>query len=1058
MEDANMDLALMVRPPAGSPSSVQDIWDKVVGDDVRMPGTFDLSVHGALEAARQGDWALCAYLAARCFKDAGSEEDGARALAQPDTLVGEFLWMTGMDPIVVDVPLGLERLWVKPDDTQEPELIPSHRLAPRMTSDGLVAIHGRCAGTLARGLRSSAERLVPGTILEMSHLVCPQATVQATPQGQHQRKTQQRRPASAGPVRPGGQCGVVPLRRLQLQPEDLRTVYSILHEEVHEDEESWCDHVKAKLMVGGRYHVLCYPLAGDLTKVLLRPVRRPVLPVGTLLALGETLASQCAKSGQWELLRVLLKAGVPCPDLAKEFANLCGRQPAVRRRWLQDLSAVEGRPTSLIALAAQSSAGAQSLATLLRALREAQQPVYIQDCQLADGQPILEGLAEAFKWDMVKAILEELEEEGTLCAASMVDLAKSPSLSHAPREVLELIEGLLLVERTTGVRARSLKEYFERQVAGEVMDGLGPLGFNQADGTLTDHISRLLVLDCASRLLGARFIPGAGTEIIFARVPSESLEAAAAALASPGCAMLPVDLGGRAATLRDPSEGGAWLPLLCPTAYLSSCGAGNLDVLCIPAGHIPTPYVLQPSVHVSVVTPCCRQPLAGVIVQIGGHRAGVTNASGSLLLTLPPGRHVISAPGVSRHSEEVEVKASGCQEPTAVNLTMSSELFVFLSDMSSDEESWRRGIMLVANRDAIPNSAEPYLGPVSLVSKALVGGATSASKAAPHSPRRGGRGGVFRPAAALKSEQPCDEVVHVLQAQLAMYAPMGTEAIARRFLFHISAFASPAGFLTCCFHSWSRWCRMQKQQDCLANAARVSTAEIAYQPNLDASSWVANLLRNGECAAAKIFEVPLRLGSLVECVQAPMLKTSSRSSCSEELVEDPHQRPKQQEQLQHEPSSRSKLRILRLSTPPPPRLAPVRSSSVGPPIRHPKPPNGEAASGIGCVADGRCTHGSQDTPRHGCSATELGAASTSQVQERCIGSRPQPCKPWRQGILGSGTAANSAAASLYRSTSSQNVRRPPAACQRPARRPGASPVRAGRFVFDPYEGETVHVL
>jgi len=76
--------------------------------------------------------------------------------------------------------------------------------------------------------------------------------------------------------------------------------------------------------------VLAYPLGGDFTKALLRPSERGwtaaqrEAAAGALRYLGETLASQCAKAGRWELVQLLLRAGVPTPELAAEFDEVCG--------------------------------------------------------------------------------------------------------------------------------------------------------------------------------------------------------------------------------------------------------------------------------------------------------------------------------------------------------------------------------------------------------------------------------------------------------------------------------------------------------------------------------------------------------------------------------------------------------------------------------------------------------------------------------------------------------------------------------------------------------------
>jgi hypothetical protein len=170
-ESWSLELAVLVRPDVGLPAGPQEIWEKVVEDNARLPGDWDCSVHGAMEAVRNGDLAVCAYLSARCFKDAGNEQLGAQALAAPDEKARNYLWLTGVEPVVVSVPPGLERLCVLLDGKETPQLISSDRLLLCDGSQDRVQVKGKeLKGTLAAGPNKSAEHFNAGETVELSHL------------------------------------------------------------------------------------------------------------------------------------------------------------------------------------------------------------------------------------------------------------------------------------------------------------------------------------------------------------------------------------------------------------------------------------------------------------------------------------------------------------------------------------------------------------------------------------------------------------------------------------------------------------------------------------------------------------------------------------------------------------------------------------------------------------------------------------------------------------------------------------------------------------------------
>ena len=107
----------MIRPDAGPPAAAQEIWDRVMAGDAELPGKWDVTTKGALAAVRKDDVAGCAYLAACCFKNAGSSTSGASALAVADNEARDLLWLSAVEPVVCDIPSGQEHLWVLLDGT-----------------------------------------------------------------------------------------------------------------------------------------------------------------------------------------------------------------------------------------------------------------------------------------------------------------------------------------------------------------------------------------------------------------------------------------------------------------------------------------------------------------------------------------------------------------------------------------------------------------------------------------------------------------------------------------------------------------------------------------------------------------------------------------------------------------------------------------------------------------------------------------------------------------------------------------------------------------------------
>jgi len=99
--------------------------------------------------------------------------------------------------------------------------------------------------------------------------------------------------------------------------------------------------------------------------------------------------------------------------------------------------------------------------------------------------------------------------------------------------------------------------------------------------------------------------------------------------------------------------------------------------------------------QVTVVTPCCGEPLQGVPIYVDKKWVGKSGSDGRLQIKLPPGRH-----SVTSHYEEQVVTADPAIsiEKQEITLTASGELFLFLKDMSFDDDV-KDGVFLCSNRE-----------------------------------------------------------------------------------------------------------------------------------------------------------------------------------------------------------------------------------------------------------------------------------------------------------------------------------------------------------------------
>eukprot|EP00435_Cladocopium_sp_Y103_P028411 s117_g7.t1 len=66
--DALVELLDLIQP-WNSQVDPSEIWDHVMKHESKLSWLEPATLEKALEAAHAGEWRLCAYLAARCFKD-----------------------------------------------------------------------------------------------------------------------------------------------------------------------------------------------------------------------------------------------------------------------------------------------------------------------------------------------------------------------------------------------------------------------------------------------------------------------------------------------------------------------------------------------------------------------------------------------------------------------------------------------------------------------------------------------------------------------------------------------------------------------------------------------------------------------------------------------------------------------------------------------------------------------------------------------------------------------------------------------------------------------------
>lgn len=735
----------MVKPSTGAAAPLQRIWDAVVEEKARLPGSWDTTLPGALDAARSEDWPLCAYLAASCFSDAGGAAEGRSALAALDTRCHRTLWLEVAMPVVIDVPLGHERLLVHLEGHEKAEWVSTSLLSEAAASDGKVWVQGRGRGVWIKEPKASrAEHFCPGALLELSRL--------------QWRKTQR-------------------FQRLCPNAEELLKLQQV----VCQDEACALPFLAPGLprmhVPGHWFHVLAYPLAGDFTKALLRPAfrswthRQLDAAKGALQRLGETLMSACAKAGQWELVQVLCRAGVPCPDLTKEFGSICGSDPLVRSRWLGDLALVSKR-FSLLQLCIEAPEP-ETLRSVLQALRVGAEEAGVEPAfhglcgTLPHKPPLIAIAAMACSWDVVRILLDQ--PPGTQVSAAA--LQGCPAMARAPPDIAVAAEMRAKVEASasSGRRCKTLGEYLQRQHDGEVMgkDQL-PSAYAVEDSTFTGP-GGAWVLNWGFRLGTSspsetasassfspprRGVQGGRAIIAFVAVSRGEFAEARAAVANASLSLLPLDLSGRSVTLSDPPPGNTcWLAVLCPESFvMRKLGSGEPESLVVPANCIPTPQILRTvRIRILVTTPCCGAPLPALPVHVDGRRVGVSDHTGRLELTLMPGQYSIGSPTFC--SAEVELVVKNGSGTVDVCLVTSGELVFFLLDNSVEAAGEvKDGLMLCGNRENIPDEGIPFLGVVTL--------AEDREAAPPQSPNAKRAAGP-----CVAPGKPCKEALKTLQVK-----------------------------------------------------------------------------------------------------------------------------------------------------------------------------------------------------------------------------------------------------------------------------------------------------
>lgn len=743
--DALVELLDLIQP-WNSQVDPAEIWDHVMNHDSKLSWLEPSTLEKALEAAHAGEWRLCAYLAARCFKDwkerLGSREAAVK-MGQVDQRCHRTLWLAVADVVLVDIPPGQERLRVLLDHESEPRWIATDQLESDIVpGNGRVVVRmgkgtpvvgqlvqkefqclscswtsppsamrcGHCGHKREDHSRHGwAERFNPGETIELSQLLwqkrlrsAPSVSPKRALDVESRRSTwsapwsatnelsrSSGRSSSSGPKKS--------IRCLHLSEEERLRLHQLLVdnclEQAQDDREDSFGTTLISHVSGTWYHVLAYPLFGDVTKALVRPAARCWAPSQKEKATsftqrrGETLLAECAKACQWSLVEVLLRHGVPLPDLHREFEKVCGNSEATRRLCRKDwLHAIgPSGPTPLLELAAAEDAAI--LGKLLNALESRIKGPGVECCQLPDlvggpgGKPeaLILRAAEVRRWGVVAVLLS------SRLPVAAGQFLSSPAAVYCPKGLVLQAEAKELKERFTTAVSRlsadakttaagQLAEYFHRRHISTVLDASSADGF-ESKGLWLCHEdievwNELHQLGCET---------GAEAVVVFLLLSSNECSL----LTSAPSAVKTLNLQGKDAALA-PSKAGGWLPIFCPRNFLKAADASETGKTFEPFQCLPTCRpVASRHVRFQVQTCCCGASLEDFEFCLGTscvHESKGTETGKDVEVRL--GHHRLSAPSLGIASRMIDV--TPVKEESAVAEGDGD------SDVDSEEKAWRK--------------------------------------------------------------------------------------------------------------------------------------------------------------------------------------------------------------------------------------------------------------------------------------------------------------------------------------------------------------------------------
>lgn len=736
-------MVMLVRPPGGREAGkASEIWE-LAKQGARMPGEWTVSPQTVLDAALAKDWPLCAYLAAVVATDK-EHGQGPDSLAQPDERYQDWFWYTVVSPIVVEV---------QAEDR------------PRRSAGS-----GFCAGgvyhegvLVGNGAATKSQRSVTSCFK-------PGATLQL-----------------------GGQR----MRRLKLEEQDILEVRRLFQAGEPADKEaarSAKDQLAAMArkagsmyISGGRFRVMAYPLAGDKTKALLRPEaaawtseqKRAVRTV------GESAIGQVVKARKWDIVEMMLRSGVPCPDLSREFIGLAGEkqpkkndedtkdEPAVQQ-WRSDILHTVGRtpcysirrgdtpfhmldgnrPYTVLECAAWfSEEGSDTFRRVLLAMASGGHNLDLLGGRNA--KPLIVAAAERQRWDIVQTVLElsthTLDTDGKPVAALLAvevgveELKESPALRLATTAVHELLK---VKEDESPVRAKNLTDYFRRVTKSEIVThDHAPADFSlSGDGVYLERGDGMRLLSACLRL-GENASSGK-SRMLFLKVSEAEFERACKA-ASDSSLVLPVSLDKKRVQAKPPSEAGTcWLVADCPDTFVAE------EEVRVPVNCSPWPSVtpLVP-ITVEVVSPCCNKRLAGAPVHINDVKVGDTGPKGEpVTCRVPVGTWRCGSAGLT--TGFVMVTASPDEDSAVVpedkvdaTIVTDGAIFVYLQKNEVDEDDPDAEVF----PDMVKLSANPadYLGSSECKFDSFAGKVRMNSRRARLNPRR------IEPVVCLQGHMKC---------------------------------------------------------------------------------------------------------------------------------------------------------------------------------------------------------------------------------------------------------------------------------------------------------------